>query len=107
MAIVVDLRNKLGLGERPRIIVADGVELEVDDSAPTVLQVIDALRGEMTNERMLGIFDLFFGEDARKKMDELGTSIPAYTAIVEAAIGTVMGEGDSSPKEMQTPDTTS
>ena len=94
MAIVVDLRNKLGLGERPRIIVADGVELEVDNSAPTVLQVIDALRGDMTNERMLGIFDLFFGEDAHRKMDELGTS-------------TVMGEGDSSPKEMQTTDTTS
>ena len=107
MARTIDLTGKLGLGEHPRIIVAEGVELTVDDSAPTIIQVIGAVHGEMTNERMLKAFDLLFGEDERARLDGLGMTLAGYMRIIEAALELVMGGSDDSPKAGETPDTTS
>lgn len=94
MARTIDLTGKLGIGERPRVTVAEGVELEVDDSARTIVQVIGMMQGHAEPGRALEACALLFGEDGAERLDALGLPISGLVTLLEAAIDLVMGGGE-------------
>lgn len=100
---VVDLTGKLGLGEKPQIVVGD-VTLTVNDSARDVLQVL-SLTQDMTPANVLKACDLLFDKDSRKALNGLDLSMGAMVKVMETAIGLIMGE-DGDGGNAETPATT-
>ena len=103
MARTIDLTGKLGLGERPRIVIGDA-ELEVDDRARTVMQVVSLMSGDITPEKTVEACARLFGEQGAAELDALGLTLPGFAAVLEAAMDLVMGGGDAGNGE--TPATT-
>lgn len=93
MARTIDLTDKLGIGEKPKVIVGD-LELEVNDSARNVMRVIDMVSGDMTPEKVMEACSLLFGKDGRKALEARDLPLSAFIAVLEAAVELVMGGGD-------------
>lgn len=90
------MTGKLGLGEKPRIIVADGVELEVNDTARDVMRVLDIVQGgDMTPAKVMDACDVLFGKKGRAALDKLDLPLSGFAAVLEAAVELVMGGGDA------------
>ena len=106
MARVIDLTGKLGLGEKPKIIVG-GVELTVNDSARRLVAVLGKTMEKMEPADVLDACDTMFDEESRKELEKLDLSMSGYIMLLEAAIDLIMGGGEDSPKAQGTPDTTS
>ena len=103
---VVDITERLERGGRPRIIVS-GVEIEVDNTAKTMLKVMSLLGDSIEDVRpqqVLQIYELIFDKKERSKIDKLGLSFPDFMELVNAAMGLVVG---GEPGEAETRDTTS
>ena len=99
---VVDLTEKLGLAEKPAVKVGD-VELVVDDSARNMLQIMKLMEEGYTPQNIIDMCDLLFDKASRKELDKLGLSFADFTAVIEAAIDLVMGDGEGNA---ETPATT-
>ena len=99
MQKTIDLTGKLGIGEKKRIIADKGVELEVDDSAPTVLRVLDIMKGGGGLEQVMEICGLFFGEKGMERLKALKVPSASYNTLADAAIELVMGGGDEGNAE--------
>lgn len=104
MQRTVDLTGKLGIGEKARIVVAEGVELEVDDSAPTVLRVLDLIKDGTDLAAAMEACRLFFGKRGMSQLESLKVPPAGYVKVLEAAVELVMGGGDEGNAE--TPATT-
>lgn len=94
MARKIDLTDKLGIGEKPKVIVGD-LELEVNDSARNVMRVIDMVGGgEMSPSKVMDACELLFGKSGCKALEARELSLSAFIAVLEAAVDLVMGGGD-------------
>lgn len=103
----IDLTGKLGIGDRPRIIVDEGVELEVNDSAPTILRVLETIGDNATPEKVDEACTLLFGKKGKAKLDSLGVPLAGYIKVLETAVGLVIGgEGGEDSGNAATPATT-
>lgn len=93
MGKVVDITEKLGFEENPKLKVKD-VELEVNTDAKTVLRIMDIIGdGEgVTPAQILEMCDLIFTDDAKEKLDGLNLNFNDYQAVVEYAINLVVGD---------------
>lgn len=103
MAKRIDLTGKLGIGEKPRIVVAEGVELEVDDSAPTVLRVIELVGDGTDLASAIEACRLFFGKKGMSALESLKMPPMGYAELLNAAVELVMGGGSGNA---ETPATT-
>lgn len=93
MGKVVDITEKLGFEENPKLKVKD-VELEVNTDAKTVLQIMGIIgNGEdVTPDQILEMCELIFTEDAKEKLDGLQLNFDDYQTVVGCAINLVTGE---------------
>ena len=89
----VDLIGKLGIGEKACVVVSDGVELEVDDSAPTVLRVLELVKDGSDLASAMEACRLFFGKRGMSQLESLKVPPAGYVRLLEAAIDLVMGGG--------------
>lgn len=96
MAQVIDIREKLGMAGRPRLIVADGVEVEVDNTATTVMQALAAIGDgkDIDPSSLMEVYGLMFDATARKKLDKLHLDFADFTVLVSAAVEAVMGSAE-------------
>ena len=101
MAKKIDISDKLNFDENP-VIVVDGVELEVNSDAETMLRIMGAF-GEESEMKAIGkAINLLFGDEDREKLYGIRRngrklSIADFSTIVESAINAVMGD-DSGEK---------
>lgn len=105
MSRSVNLTDKLGLGEKPTIIIGD-VVLTVDDSADVMLRVFELIgAGDgVSVENIMRVSELLFDGPSRKALKKLSLSFVDYTKVVEAAIDLIIGSAEGNA---QTQDTTS
>ena len=101
MAKKIDISDKLNFEENP-VIVVDGVELEVNSDAETILRMMGAF-GEENEIKAIGkAIGLIFSEEDREKLysirrDGKKLSMADFSVIIESAMDAVMG--DSGEKE--------
>ena len=101
MARKSDISDKLNFEENP-VIVVEGVELEVNSDAETMLRIMGAF-GEESEMKAIGkAVNLLFSQEDREKLygirrDGRKLSISDFSSIVEAAINAAMGD-DSGEK---------
>lgn len=100
---VVDLTGKLGLSEKPKIKIGD-VELTVNTSASSILQLMALSSKEMGAQEILQATDLLFDAKSKKALDKLDLSLNDLTVVLETAMTLVVGETEG---EAETLDTTS
>ncbi len=93
MAKIVDITEKLSFDENPRLAIR-GREIEVNADASTMLELIGAYKDGGDLEAVLEMFQLLFNEDGREAIQELRLSFKDLQAVIEAAMGLVMGEDD-------------
>lgn len=103
MAKNIDLTGKLGLEGMPTITVGDTV-LTVDNSARTLLRVLNEVGDEPTAKDMLAAADMIFDKESRKALDQLHLSFEDFARVMEAALDLAMGGAEG---EAETPGTTS
>lgn len=80
--------------EKPKLKITDDLTVEIDDRKNTVLQV-EKLISESDNESIAMIdkaLELFLGEKAVKKINELDLSFSTYQTIFTAVMAGAMGE---------------
>lgn len=101
----IDLTDKIGLGGKPKVVIGD-VELVVNDSAPTMLQIMKLVEGEPGPAELFQACDLLFDKPSRKALDALNLSFSDFAEVVSAAVELVAGEDGENPGNAQTPATT-
>lgn len=94
MSKVVNITEKLSFNENPKIVVKDK-ELEVNADAATVLKIMGELgeSEEPTPKTVVSMYELIFGEKARREIDELKLSFTDFQTLVMEAINLVI-DGD-------------
>lgn len=93
MAKIVDITEKLNCEENPRIKVGDR-ELEVNADAATMLKIMGVIAdNEKTGAKeVITMYELLFGEAARKKIEEMKLKFSDFQMLVSTAINLVTGE---------------
>ena len=96
MAKKIDISEKLNFNENP-VIVVEGVELEVNSDAETMLRIMGAFDEENEIRGINKAVTLLFGEEGREKLysirrDGRKLSIADFSVIVSNAVEAVMGE---------------
>ena len=109
MAKVIDLTEKLGLADKPRITIGD-VELVVNDSARSMLRIME-LSGngaDVTRDpaTLMEMCDLLFDEDSLPALRALDLSFDDYMTVLDAAITLVTGDDGTDRGNATTPATT-
>lgn len=93
MAKVIDITEKLSFDENPRIKIKN-VEIEVNADASAVLKIMQA-SGKPSKEAIPEMYGLLFSEADRKKIDKLKLKFKDFTALIETAMDSVVGEADT------------
>lgn len=91
MAKVVDITEKLGFEENPKIKIKN-IECEVNTDAPAVLKLMQ-LMGDGENiapKDIVGMYELIFNEAERKKIDKLKLQFKDFQTVVMIAIDLVI-----------------
>ena len=95
MARKIDISEKLNFEENP-VIVVDGVELEVNSDAETILRMMGAFSEEDEIKAIGKAINLIFNEEDRKKLysirrDGKKLSMADFNVIIEEAMDAAMG----------------
>ena len=109
MARTIDLRGKLGLGEKPRILLDNNVVLTFNDSVPNLRRVIESLRkGNQTLDEIVECCGLMFDKPSFKRLMKLDLSLDGFTAVLAASVEAIIGGEDDGGDEgnSETPATT-
>lgn len=101
MARRVDITDKLSFDESP-VLVIKGVEIAVNDDAPTMLKVMGVMddrdAGASVKE-FNEVYELVFPEESRKKLDAMKLPINDWMFVIEAAVGLITGTGETAQGE--------
>ncbi len=89
----LDITEKLNFTEKPVLVVKDK-EIEIDNSAVTVLKVMGLMSDDAGSKEILKAYNLLFNETARKTIDSLRLSFEDFATVVRAAIGLVAGDSE-------------
>ena len=106
MARTVNLTEKLGLEEKPQIVIGD-TTITVDNRAESVLRIFEIMqsRGDSV-QGLIEALDILIDKSSAKDLKKLDLSFADYQIIAETAIDLAIG-GDDTQGEEQTRDTTS
>lgn len=96
MAKKIDISDKLNFEENP-VIVVDGVELEVNADAETVLRMMGVFSGDDEVKAIAEAINLIFSEEDRKKLyairrDGRKLTLADFSVIIETAMDAIMGD---------------
>ena len=107
MAKVIDLTEKLGLADKPRITIGD-VELVVNDSARSMLRIMELSGGDAAPDpaTLMEMCDLLFDEESLPALEALELSFDDYMTVLDAAITLITGDDGTDPGNATTPATT-
>ena len=105
MAKIIDITNKLNFEDKPIIKVKD-IEIEVNNSATTMLKILPLLKEDVTAEQIKDICDLIFDGENRDKIYALNLSIADFSTVVMAAVDLVADTSGNDEGETPTPATT-
>ena len=103
----IDLTGKLGLQPRPTIKIGDKI-LNVDDSAPTILRMLDLLGDNPERVSPATINEaakLLFDPKSYKTLEAMKLSFSDFALVISTAMELVTGGGAEG--EQGIPDTTS
>lgn len=100
MAKVIDITEKLGFEPSPVLKIKD-IELTVNDSAETMLRLVDIMTKKGGLEGIMDCVPLLFSDADRKKLNKLKLNLKDFAAVVENAINLVTGE-DTGEEESRT-----
>lgn len=94
MAKKIDITEKIDFDSK-KILVIKGNEIEVDDSATTVLKVMGALGNNNagTPKGIVDMYNLIFPEKSRLKIEELKLNFAGFNTVVESAINLIVDDG--------------
>lgn len=95
MAKKIDISDKLNFDENP-VIVVEGVELEVNSDAETMLRIMGAFEDKDEIKAINKAVTLLFGEEGREKLYSVRRegrklSLGDFSTIVSIAVDAVMG----------------
>lgn len=98
MAKKIDITEKLSFDENPRLVVGD-LELEVNSDAETMLLLMGVFSEKDDMHAVTEALGLIFNPDDVEKLcglENKGKKLSAKSlmAVIEAAMGLVMGEDD-------------
>lgn len=99
----IDLTGKLGLEGKPTITVGKDT-VTVDNSARTLLAVLNEVGDDPGPKEMLAAFELLFSDKDRKAIDAMDLSFEDFALLMETALDLVLGGAEG---EGQTRATTS
>lgn len=89
----LDITEKLSFEERPKIVIRDK-EIELDNSAATVLKVMGLMGDDAGAEEILQAYELLFDKQARKVVDALHLTFGDFAKVIRAAVSLVAGTED-------------
>lgn len=87
----LDITEKLNFSEKPVLVVKDK-EIEIDNSAMTVLKVMGLMGDEAGSKEILEAYELLFDKTARKMVDSLQLNFGDFATLIRAAIEMVAGD---------------
>lgn len=93
MAKRIDITDKLSFDEKP-VLVIKGVEIPVNDDAPTMLKVMGIMAdfdAGVSVKEFNEVYELVFPEESREKLDALKLPINDWMFVIEAAVGLITG----------------
>jgi hypothetical protein len=89
---VVDITSKLSFEDHPKILIKNQ-EIEINDDAPTMLQIMNLMQGdEVGVAEIAKTLDLLFSPEARNRLDALKLSMSDLIVVVKEVIGIVTGD---------------
>lgn len=89
----LDITEKLSFEEKPVLVIKDK-EIELDNSAPTVLKVMGLMGEEAGSEEILQAYELLFDKQARKVVEALHLTFNDFATLIHAAVRLVAGSDD-------------
>lgn len=90
----IDLTERLSNLGRPTITVAEGVDVEVNNSAKTMLKVLAEVGDDMEKVSpsvMMHVYELIFSKSDRAKIDGLGLCWKDFMLVIETAMNLISG----------------
>lgn len=92
MAKKIDITDRLDFDGRPALVIK-GEEIEVDDSATTVLKIMGVLgdNDADTPKGITSMYELIFPEGSRAKIEALELNFDGLTTVVRTAIDLIVG----------------
>lgn len=95
MAKIIDITDKLNFEENPRLVIR-GDEFEVNSDAKTMLDIMGILKNKENDvAAIIKVYEKLFGENERKKIEELKISFKDLTIIIVEAMKLIQGEEDT------------
>lgn len=93
MGKVIDITDKLDFEAKPKIIIKDK-EIEVNNSAETMLKVMDAISKNGEVEGALAAANLIFEKKEKAKLDKLNLNFSDYIKVIQAAMDLITGDDE-------------
>lgn len=90
---VIDITEKLNFEQRPKIIIKKA-EIEVNNSAETMLKVMGAFSSKDEAEAVTEAIELLFDKENRQKLNKLKLSFKDFMTVVECAMNLIQGDED-------------
>lgn len=88
----LNITEKLSFEEKPILTIKDK-DFVVDDSAPTVLKIMDILDdGEPTAKDISDVANLIFGDEGIAELYKLKLNFNDFTEVVMSAVNLILGE---------------
>lgn len=99
MARVVDITDKLTFDGNPKLVIKEK-ELEVNADAPTMLKVMGLMgSGDPGPKEIVDMYDMMFPQKSKEEIEKLKLNFGDLIIVVEAAVGLIIGDEDSSQGE--------
>ncbi len=94
----IDIRSKLKNHEKPTMVIAEGVEVTVNNDAIAILEVMEIING--TDDKSISSTDILltlrklFNTTDFEKIKKLGLDFNALITLIMEAVETVQGVND-------------
>lgn len=108
MAKVYDITDKLKLEENPKLVI-NGVELEVNTDAESVLLLMNVISGTGDVDAINLLCEHVFTKESQKKLKAMKLSFDDYSTVVNAGLNVAIGKEPFDEEDQgneQTPATT-
>ncbi|NBH61570.1 hypothetical protein D1155_07900 [Anaerotruncus sp. 80] len=89
----LDITEKLNFSKKPVLVVKDK-EIEIDNSAVTILKVMGLMGDEAGSKEILEAYELLFDKTARKTVDSLQLNFGDFATLVREAIELAAGDSE-------------
>ena len=97
MAKIIDITEQLNFESKPKIKIKN-VTIEVDDSAPTALKLMEVMSGvdgDPTVAQMNNLYEIMFSEQDRVKIEKLSLNLKSWMALIREAINLIVGDQEA------------